>query len=284
MLFLRLPSAFLPAEDQGTLIAQVMTPVGATQQRTLQSIEKVEQHFLETEKEVVKSVFAVQGFSFGGGGQNAGMIWVNLKPWDERKSADLHVDAVGRRAMGALMQIKDAMAFAFAPPPIPELGSATGFDFFLKDNAGLGHDALVAARNQFLGLAAQSKLLANVRPNGQDDTPQFHIDVDRERASSLGLSLDRRQLDAVHGLGRPVHRRLHRPRSRQARLHAGRRAVPHVARGPPALVGAQQAGRDGALLRVRGLALGVRLAASRALQRRLRNGDPGPGRARSQHG
>ena len=189
VLFLRLPSAFLPPEDQGTLLAQVMTPVGATQQRTLQSIEKVEQHFLETEKDVVKSVFAVQGFSFGGGGQNSGMIWVNLKPWDERKSADLHVDAVGRRAMGTLMQIKDAMAFAFAPPPIPELGSASGFDFFLKDNAGLGHDALVAARNQFLGMAAQSKLLANVRPNGQDDTPQFHIDVDRERASSLGLSL-----------------------------------------------------------------------------------------------
>jgi multidrug efflux pump len=189
VLFVRLPSAFLPAEDQGTILAQVMAPVGATQQRTLQSIEKVERHFLQDEKAVVSSVFAVQGFSFGGGGQNTGVIFVNLKPWDERKPAAMHVDAVAGRAMGALMQIKDAMAFAFAPPPIPELGTAGGFDFFLKDNAGLGHDALVAARNQFLGMAAQSKLLANVRPNGQDDTPQFHIDVDMQRAAALGLSM-----------------------------------------------------------------------------------------------
>jgi multidrug efflux pump len=189
VLFVRLPSAFLPAEDQGTLIAQVMTPVGATQERTLHSIEKVERYFMENEKEVIASVFSVQGFSFGGGGQNAGMAWVNLKPWDERSSPEMHVDAIAGRTMGALMQIKDAMAFAFAPPPIPELGTASGFDFFLKDNAGLGHAALVAARNQFLGLASQSKLLANVRPNGQDDTPQFHIDVDRQRAASLGLSI-----------------------------------------------------------------------------------------------
>jgi multidrug efflux pump len=131
----------------------------------------------------------VQGFSFSGGGQNAGMAWINLKHWDERTSPGLHADAIVGRAMGALMQIKDAMVFAFAPPAIPELGTATGFDFFLKDNAGLGHDALVAARNQFLGLAAQSQLLTNVRPNGQDDTPQFHIEVDRQRAASLGLSI-----------------------------------------------------------------------------------------------
>jgi multidrug efflux pump len=189
VLFVRLPSAFLPAEDQGNLIAQVMAPVGATQERTMQSIEKVERHFMEGEKDVVTSVFAVQGFSFGGGGQNTGSLFINLKPWDERKDDDLHVQAVSQRGMGALMQIKDAMAFAFAPPPIPELGLATGFNFYLKDNGGLGHAALVGARNQFLGLASQSKLLANVRPNGQDDTPQFHIDVDTERATSLGLSV-----------------------------------------------------------------------------------------------
>jgi multidrug efflux pump len=189
VLFVRLPSAFLPAEDQGSLVSLVMAPVGATQERTMQSIEKLERHFLEGEKDVVASVFAVQGFSFSGGGQNAGMAWINLKPWDERTSADTHVEAIVGRAMGALMQIKDAMVFAFAPPAIPELGTATGFDFFLKDNAGLGHEALVAARNQLLGLASQSKLLSNVRPNGQDDTPQFHIDVDRERAASLGLSI-----------------------------------------------------------------------------------------------
>jgi len=189
VLFVRLPSAFLPAEDQGSILSQVVAPAGATQQRTMQSIEQVERHFLQDEKAAVASVFAVQGFSFGGGGQNTGAIFVNLKPWDERKSADLRVDAIAGRAMGALMQIKDAMAFAFAPPPVPELGTASGFDFFLKDNAGLGHDALVAARNQFLGMAAQSKLLANVRPNGQEDTPQFQIDVDTQRASTLGLSM-----------------------------------------------------------------------------------------------
>ena len=189
VLFVRLPSAFLPAEDQGTLLTMLMAPVGATQQRTMQSVEQVERHFMVDEKDAVASIFSVQGFSFGGGGQNAATAFVNLKPWDERKSAELHVDAVAMRAMGALMQIKDAMAFAFAPPPIPELGLATGFNFFLKDNAGLGHEALVNARNQFLGMAAQSKLLANVRPNGQEDTPQFHIDVDKQRAASLGLSM-----------------------------------------------------------------------------------------------
>jgi multidrug efflux pump len=187
-LFLRLPSAFLPDEDQGSLLTMVTAPVGSTQQRTLQSIEKVEQHFLEDEP-AIRSIFSIVGFSFAGGGQNAGMAFVNLKPWDERDSADLHVKAVAGRAMGALSQIKDAMAFAFAPPPVPELGIATGFTFFLQDNAGNGHPALVAARNQLLGLASQSKLLANVRPNGQDDTPQFKLEVDTAKAAALGVQV-----------------------------------------------------------------------------------------------
>jgi multidrug efflux pump len=188
LLFARLPSAFLPQEDQGTLLAQMIAPVGATQQRTLQSLEKVEQHFLEGEKSAIKSVFGVQGFSFGGIGQNNGMAWINLKDWSERKAPELHADAIAGRAMAGLSQIKDAFVFAFVPPPMPELGLAAGFAFFLKDNGGAGHEALTAARNQFLGAAAQSKLLANVRPNGQEDTPQFHIDVDNERAAALGLA------------------------------------------------------------------------------------------------
>jgi len=188
LLFARLPSAFLPQEDQGTLLAQMIAPVGATQQRTLQSLEKVEKHFLEGEKGAVKAVFGVQGFSFGGTGQNNGMAWINLKDWSERKAPELHADAVAGRAMAALSQIKDAFVFAFVPPPIPELGLSAGFAFYLKDNGGAGHEALTAARNQFLGAAAQSKLLANVRPNGQEDTPQFHIDVDNERAAALGLA------------------------------------------------------------------------------------------------
>jgi multidrug efflux pump len=190
VLFLRLPSAFLPAEDQGTLIAMVQTPAGATQERTMRSIEQLEQHFLTTEPDAVDSMITVQGFSFSGTGQNNGIAFIKLKNWDERKAADLHAGAVAGRAMGALSQFKDAMAFAFPPPAIQELGTAAGFDFFLQDNAGLGHDALIAARNELLGMAAQSPLLANVRPNGQDDTPQFHIDIDTKRASALGLPID----------------------------------------------------------------------------------------------
>ena len=189
LLFLRLPSSFLPAEDQGVLFAQVQAPVGATQERTMQSIEKLEQHFLENEKETVESVFSVQGFSFGGMGQNNGMAFVKLKDWSERKSEEAGVNAVAGRAMMALGGIKDAFVFAFAPPAMPELGTAAGFTFYLKDSGGQGHEALVAARNQLLGAAAQSPLLANVRPNGQDDTPQLRLDIDHEKAGALGLSV-----------------------------------------------------------------------------------------------
>ena len=189
LVFLRLPSSFLPAEDQGVLFAQVQAPVGATQERTMQSMEKLEQHFLENEKATVDSVFSVQGFSFGGMGQNNGMAFVKLKDWSERESADLGVNAVSGRAMMALGGIKDAFVFAFAPPAMPELGTAAGFAFYLKDSAGQGHEALVAARNQLLGAAAQSPLLANVRPNGQDDTPQLRLDIDHEKAGALGLSV-----------------------------------------------------------------------------------------------
>jgi multidrug efflux pump len=188
-LFLRLPSAFLPPEDQGILFAMVQTPAGATQERTMESIRKIENHFLENEKDTVESVFSVQGFSFAGTGQNTGIAFVKLKDWSERTRDDQHVDAVAARAMGALSQIQDAFAFAFAPPAMPELGTAAGFNFFLKDNGNLGHEALLAARNQLLGMAAQSKLLTKVRPNGQEDTPQFRIEVDTQKAAALGLSI-----------------------------------------------------------------------------------------------
>jgi multidrug efflux pump len=187
--FLRLPTGFLPAEDQGVLFVQVQAPVGATQQRTMEVMQKVERHFLDNEKEAVASVFAVQGFSFGGSGQNTGIAFVSLKDWSERKAANLGVNAVAGRAMGAFAQIKDAFVFAFSPPAVPELGIAGGFNFYLKDNGGLGHAALTNARNQFLGAAAQSKLLAKVRPNGQEDTPQFRVDIDERKAGALGLSI-----------------------------------------------------------------------------------------------
>ncbi|HYC37011.1 MAG TPA: efflux RND transporter permease subunit [Usitatibacter sp.] len=188
VMFLRMPTAFLPEEDQGTLFTMVQAPVGATQERTMKVMQQVEDHFLNNEKAALKGLFTVQGFSFSGSGQNTGMAFVNLKDWSERESDELSVNAVAGRAMGAFSQIRDAMVFAFAPPAVPELGTSGGFNFYLKDNAGLGHEALLAARNQFLGMAMQDKMLANVRPNGQEDAPQFRINVDVAKAAALGVS------------------------------------------------------------------------------------------------
>ncbi|MCK8496674.1 efflux RND transporter permease subunit [Myxococcus fulvus] len=188
VLFLKLPTSFLPSEDQGFLFALVQTPVGATQERTMKVIEQLEDHFLEDEKDSVKALFSVQGFSFAGSGQNAGIAFINLRDWKERESAELGVNAVAGRAAGALGQIEDALAFAFPPPAVAELGNSAGFTFFLKDNIGQGHEALTAARNQFMGAAMQNPLIAYVRPNGQEDTPQFRVDVDVAKATALGLS------------------------------------------------------------------------------------------------
>ncbi|NRR29560.1 efflux RND transporter permease subunit [Oxalobacteraceae bacterium] len=189
VVFVRLPTSFLPAEDQGVLFTQIQLPTGATQQRTLKVIEKVEQHFMNDQKDAVQSVFSVAGFSFGGNGQNTGIAFVRLKDWDERKAPALQVKAVVGRAMGTFSQIKDAMVFAFAPPAVMELGNASGFDLQLQDQGGLGHNALMAARNQLLGMASKSPVLMGVRPNGQDDTPQYKITVDQQKASALGLSI-----------------------------------------------------------------------------------------------
>ena len=188
--FMRTPSSFLPDEDQGVLMAMVQTPVGATQERTMESIRALENHFLENESEYVESVLSVQGFSFAGMGQNAGMAFVKLTDWDERTDEESAAASIAQRGMAALSQVKDAFIFVMAPPAMPELGIASGYSFFLQDNGGLGHEALLDARNQLLGMAAQSELLANVRPNGQEDTPQFRVNVDVERAAALGLSMD----------------------------------------------------------------------------------------------
>jgi multidrug efflux pump len=189
LLFLRLPTAFLPDEDQGYLFTLVQTPVGATQARTQKALDQIADYFLNQEKAAVASIFTVVGFSFSGSGQNAGIGFVLLKDWEERKSPMLGVQALQMRAYGALSQIKDAMAFAFAPPPVNELGNSEGFDFYLKDSLGQGHAALTAARNQFLFMASKDKLLANVRPNGQEDAPQFRLDIDAQKATSLGLKM-----------------------------------------------------------------------------------------------
>ena len=186
-LFVRLPTAFLPDEDQGFLMSQVMLPAGATTERTLGVIKQVEHHFLQ--EEAVQSVFTVTGFSFGGRGQNSGLAFINLKDWSERKRPDLKVNAVAGKAMGRFMGIRDAMVFAFAPPAVVELGNASGFDFQLQDRAGLGHEKLMEARNQLLGMASQNPALVGVRPNGQEDTPEFKLDIDQAKAGALGLSL-----------------------------------------------------------------------------------------------
>jgi multidrug efflux pump len=188
-LFLRLPTAFLPDEDQGFIVCQIQLPAGATMERTLKVIEQVEQHFLEREQKTVDSVITVAGFSFAGRGQNMGLAFVRLKDWKLRKTPDLKAPAVADRAMGAFSSIKDGMAFAFSPPAVVELGQANGFDFMLQDRGGIGHEKLMEARNQLLGMAMQNRKLIAVRPNGQDDSPQFKLDIDDVRAGALGVSL-----------------------------------------------------------------------------------------------
>jgi len=189
LLFLRMPTSFLPEEDQGVMFNQIMLPPGATQERTLEVLKKVEQHFLQNEKDTVRSIFTVAGFSFGGGGQNMGIAFVNLKHWDERQGPGMRVKDVAARAMAAYAQIREAMVFAFVPPAVLELGTSSGFNVQLQDRIGLGHDALIAARNQFLGLAAQDKRLVGVRPNGQDDTPEYQLEIDHAKAGALGVTV-----------------------------------------------------------------------------------------------
>jgi multidrug efflux pump len=187
--FMRLPTSFLPDEDQGFIICQVQLPAGATQERTIQVIRQLEQHFLEQEKQTVDGVITVTGFSFAGRGQNMGLAFVKLKNWDLRKTSDLKAPAIAGRAMKAFSQIRDGLAFAFSPPAVLELGVANGFDLQLQDRAGLGHDKLMEARNQMLGMAMKNSKLIAVRPNGQDDAPQFKLDIDDVRAAAQGVSL-----------------------------------------------------------------------------------------------
>ncbi|RUU74506.1 efflux RND transporter permease subunit, partial [Mesorhizobium sp. M7A.F.Ca.MR.362.00.0.0] len=188
-MFARLPSSFLPEEDQGILITSVSLPVGATQDRTERVLAEVTDHYLKEEKEAVEGVFTASGFGFGGAGQNVGIAFVPMKEFSQRKSPALSAQAVARRAMGAFSKIRDAQVFALAPPAIQGFGNTNGFDFYLQDVNGAGHDALIQTRNQLLALAGQSKLLTATRPNGQEDQPQFSVDIDQEKASALGVSL-----------------------------------------------------------------------------------------------
>ncbi|MEB0893744.1 efflux RND transporter permease subunit [Citrobacter freundii] len=190
VLFMRLPTSFLPEEDQGVFMTMIQLPAGATQERTQKVLDQVTQYYLTNEKANVESVFTVNGFSFSGQGQNSGLAFVSLKPWNERSGEENSVEAVIARATRTFSQIRDGLVFPFNMPAIVELGTATGFDFELIDQGGLGHTALTQARNQLLGMVAKHPdLLVRVRPNGLEDTPQFKLDVDQEKAQALGVSL-----------------------------------------------------------------------------------------------
>jgi multidrug efflux pump len=195
LLYTRLPSSFLPNEDQGYAIVNVQLPPGATTQRTEAVVARMEDYFLKQPE--VERIVSVIGFSFAGSGQNAALAFVPLKDWSERPGPQHSVQALTGRAFGALMGLRDAFIFPLSPPPIPELGTATGFNFRLQDRAGQSRQALLNARNQLLGMAAQSPVLAGVRPDGLEDAPQVQLDIDRDRAQALGVSME--SVNAVLG-------------------------------------------------------------------------------------
>ncbi len=188
-LFVRMPTAYLPEEDQGILMMQTTLPSGSTLEQSMNVVSKVRDHFESKEQKAVESVMEISGMSFSGQGQNMGLGFIKLRDWEERKSPDLKAKAVAGRAMGVFSQIKEAMVFAFTPPAVLELGNASGFDFQLQDRGGVGHQQLIAARNQFLGMAAQDHRLIRVRPNGMEDTAEYHVNVDWDKAGALGVPI-----------------------------------------------------------------------------------------------
>lgn len=188
--FSKLPGGFLPDEDQGTLFALVQLPPGATQTRTNEVLREVEHHFLVDQKDSVEGMFAVMGFSFAGSGQNVGFAFIKLRPWDQRTGKDQSVTAVAAKAGAFFAGIRDARVFAFAPPAVSELGNATGFDLMLQDKANLGHEALMQARNQLMADLHKDNRLVAIRPNGQEDSPEFKLEIDTHKAESLGVSID----------------------------------------------------------------------------------------------
>ncbi|WP_349961589.1 efflux RND transporter permease subunit [Rhizobium sp. ZPR3] len=188
-LFNRLPSSFLPEEDQGRLLTSIQLPPGATAERTRKVLDQVMDYYLNNEKDYVDGVFGSVGFNFSGQGQNVAVAFVDLKDFDQRRTPQSSAQAIARRAMAAFAKIKDGNVFALAPPAIPGFGNNSGFDFFIKDINGSGHTSLIAARNQFLGAASGSTKLSGTRPNGLDDTPQYSIHIDQEKARALNIDL-----------------------------------------------------------------------------------------------
>ncbi|MBP1745834.1 MAG: multidrug efflux transporter permease subunit [Deltaproteobacteria bacterium] len=188
-LFLLTPTSYVPEEDQGIMLAQIMLPTGSTIEQTMKITERVQEHFLTNEKEAVESCMAISGIGFSGRAQNNGIVFVKLKDWNLRNRSDLRVKAIAGRAMATFAQYRSALVFAFPPPAVTELGMGTGFDFQLVDRGGLGHKKLMEARNQLLGMASQDKRLAKVRPNGMEDVPEYRVDVDWQKAGALGVPI-----------------------------------------------------------------------------------------------
>jgi len=189
-IFMRMPTAFLPDEDQGIMFTQVMLPTNATHESTVAVLDKVSDFYLNDEKDAIKSVLTVAGFSFAGSGQNMGIAFVGLKDWSEREAPGLDVKSVTNRAMAHFSQIKEALVFAFVPPAVIELGTANGYDFYLQDRNGQGHEKLIEARNQLLGMAAQNPNLVAVRPNGQEDAPIYQIHIDHSKLRALDIDIN----------------------------------------------------------------------------------------------
>ncbi|WP_121060882.1 efflux RND transporter permease subunit [Chachezhania antarctica] len=188
VMFMRTPTGFLPDEDQGIMFVMIQGPTGATLERTEDVVEQVQQYFLQNEPDAVEAVFGVAGFGFAGQGQNMGLAFVRMKDWSVRENPALSVQAVAGRAYGALSQIQDAMVFPIVPPAVTELGNVSGFDMFLQARGGQTNEELTAARNQLLGMAAQSELLTGVRPNGLEDAAQFNLDIDWRKAGAMGVT------------------------------------------------------------------------------------------------
>ncbi len=184
--FFRMPTAYLPDEDQGVLLTIVQTAPGTTQEQTVEVLSKIRSYFLKNEKESVEACLAIGGFNPAGSGQDQGMVYIKLRDWELRDSPDLRVDAIIKRANPAFAGIRNARIYVIAPPAVTELGMAKGFDYMLQDRGGLGHEKLMAARLQLLMAAARDPRLTRVRPNGMDDVPQYKIDIDWDKAGALG--------------------------------------------------------------------------------------------------
>jgi multidrug efflux pump len=190
LVFMILPTSFLPTEDEGSAIVQYTHPSGATQNRSLKVAQQVEDYFLETEKKNVDTIFTVTGFGFGGSGQNSGLAFMALAPWDERPGSENGVIAITQRASRALAGVRDARVFALTPPPVRGLGQSSGFTLELLNSENLSHEEFTARRDQLLAEAGRDPELAAVRPSGLEDTPNLHIEIDEAKAGALGISQD----------------------------------------------------------------------------------------------